>query len=136
MEKLKSLNRYQKAILLLMTCIVLIFTVLYPVTINRVGFAYKNTILIPSQKDGITTYSGKIKGKPAIFTVSEDKIVHFQYDDKLYGPYTAKESPDSVPRHNNFGGALTGVELYCGKELIFRGGILKTNGDYLLINKV
>ena len=134
MKKLKSLNRYQKTILLLMTCMVLIFTVLYPVTINRVGFSYKDTILIPSQKDGITTYSAKLKGEQAIFTVSEDKTVHFQYGDKIYGPYTAKEDPSAVPKDDVISESLTGIVLYCKDDVIFRGGASKISDFYWLVN--
>ena len=38
MERNKCLNYYQKGLLLLMTAMMLVFAVLYPVTISRVGF--------------------------------------------------------------------------------------------------
>ena len=117
-----------------MTGMILVFTPLYSVTINQVGFAYKDTILIPSQKDGITTYSGKIKGKQAIFTVSEDKTVHFQYADKIYGPYTAKEDPTAIPKDNVMSESLTGIVLYCKDDVIFRGGASKISDFYWLVN--
>ena len=82
MERIKCLNYYQKGLLLLMTAMMLVFAVLYPVTISRVGFQYKGTILVPSQENGNTVYSGKIQGKQAHFTVSEDKSVVFQYGKK------------------------------------------------------
>jgi len=136
MEKFKSLNRYQKAILLFMTGMLLVFGILYSITISRVGFSYKNTILVPNQEEGRTTYSGKIKGKQAIFTVSEDKTVHFQYANKLYGPYTAKEDPTAVPRHHNAPVShLTGIVVYHGEEAIFCGGVEKMGDQYWLVNK-
>lgn len=73
-----------------MTAMVLAFTVVYPMTIAREGFAYENGILIPTQGNDNTVYSGKIQGKQASFTVYADKTVGFQYGDKTYGPYTAK----------------------------------------------
>ena len=134
MKKIKSLGKYQKVILLFMIGMILIFTVLYSVTMKRVGFAYQNTILIPSQNGDITTYSGKIKGKQAIFTVSENKTVYFQYDDKLYGPYTVKEDPSAIPKDHVISEALTGIVLYCKDAVIFRGGVCKTGDSYWLIN--
>ena len=77
MEKIKSLNRYQKGVLIFMIAMALVFAMIYPITISQVGFEYKNTILVPSQEDGSTVYSGKIQGKQAHFTVSKDKTVVF-----------------------------------------------------------
>lgn len=135
MEKIKSLGRYQKTILLFITGMILVFTLLYSVTMKRVGFAYQNTILIPSQENGITTYSGKIKGKSAIFTISEYKTVHFEYDNKLYGPYTAKEDATAVPKDHVISEALTGIVLYCKDAVIFRGGVCKTGDSYWLVHE-
>lgn len=91
MERIKRLNRYQKSVLLFMVVMALVFAVVYSMTISRVGFKYKNTILVQSRENGSTMYSGKIKGQQAQFTVSEDKTVVFQYGDKTHAPYTAKE---------------------------------------------
>ena len=134
MERIRSLGRYQKRILLFMIAMVLLFTVLYPMTIAKKGFAYENVILIPNQENGNTVYSGKIQGKPAIFTVYADKTVVFRYGDKSYGPYTAKEDPTAIPRDYVMRGNMTGVELSQGEEIIFRGGILD-NGEYRLLCK-
>lgn len=77
MEKIKSLNRYQKGVLIFMIAMALVFAVVYLKTISQVGFEYKNKILVPSQENGSTVYSGKIRGQQAHFTVSEDKTVIF-----------------------------------------------------------
>ncbi|WP_125116709.1 hypothetical protein [Agathobaculum sp. Marseille-P7918] len=132
MERLRSLNRFQKAILILMTAIVIVFTVLYPLTISRVGFAYHDAILIPNQENGSTVYSGKIQGTEAHFTVSADKAVTFQYGDKTYGPYTAQEDPSAIPQDNELREYMTGIELFCGNEVLFRGGVLE-HSDYLTL---
>ena len=129
MEKIKCLNRYQKGSLLLITAMVLVFTVVYPMTIAREGFAYKNNILIPNQENGNAVYSGKIQGKQASFTVSADKTVVFQYGDKIYGPYTAKEDPTAIPKDEELGKYMTGVELRQGEEILFRGGVWD-QGEY------
>ena len=77
MEKIKSLNRYQKAVLIVMIAMALVFAGIYSMTISRVGFAYRGAILVPSQENGSTVYSGRVQGRQARFTVSEDKTVVF-----------------------------------------------------------
>lgn len=129
MERIKSLDRYQKGLLIIITVMVFVFTVVYPVIITSVGFEYKNTILIPNKENGNTIYSGKIQGKQVSFTVSADKSVEFKYGDKTYGPYTAKEDSTAIPKDSEMSEFMTGVELRCGDEIIFRGAVLNL-GDY------
>jgi len=135
MERIMGLNLYQKIILILMLIMVLVFAVLYPVTVSRVGYAYKDAILVPSQENGNTVYSGKLKGKQACFTVTEDKTVLFRYGDKSYGPYTAKEDPTAVPKDSDMTEYMTGVELWKADEILFRGGIRNMGDFYWLQNE-
>ena len=135
MEKIKSLNHYQKGVLIFMIAMALVFAAVYSMTISRVGFEYKDTILVPSQENGSTVYSGKIKGKQARFTVSEDKTVVFQHGDKTYGPYTAKEDPAAIPKDEEMTEYMTGVELRQGEDILFRGGILDFADSYWLYNE-
>lgn len=138
MERIKCLNCYQKGLLLLMTAMVLVFAVLYPVTISRVGFEYKDTILLPSQENGNMVYSGKIQGKQAHFTVLEDKSIIFQYGNKIYEPYTIKEDAAAIPKNEEMAEYMTGVELRQGEDILFRGGVLETGeteNSYWLYNE-
>lgn len=135
MDKVKSLNHYQQCILILMIAMALIFAVIYPVTIRRVGFEYKDTILVPSQENGSTVYSGKIRGQQAQFTVSEDGTVVFRYGDKTYGPYTAKEDPAAIPEVEDMAEYMTGVELLREETVLFRGGVLDIGDSFLLYNE-
>jgi len=128
MEKIRSLNGCQKGILVCLIAMTLVFAVIYSVTVSQVGFEYKGAILIPGQENGSTVYSGKIQGQQANFTVSEDKTVVFQYGEKTYGPYTAKEDPTAIPKDEEMAEYMTGVELRQGEEILFRGGVLDT-GD-------
>lgn len=132
MERIKNLNLYQKAILILMVAMALVFAVLYPVTISRVGYAYKDAVLIPHRENGNTVYTGKLKGEQASFTVTEDKTVIFQRGDQSYGPYTAKEDPSAVPKDSQMAKSMTGVELRSGDEIIFRGGVCDMGDFYWL----
>ena len=135
MARIKSLNLYQKCVLLFIAAMLLVFTVVYPIIISRVGFSYQNTILIPSQENDSTVYSGKIKGNPARFTVSADKTVMFQYGDKTYGPYTAREDPTAIPKDQDLAEHMTGVELLHGEEIFFRGGVLDLGENRCLYNE-
>ena len=118
-----------------MIVIVITFFVLYSMTISQVGFEYKDTIFVPSQENGSTVYSGKIKGQQARFTVSEDKTVVFQHGDKTFGPYTAKEDPTAIPKDEEMAEDMIGVELLQGDSVLFRGGVWKFGDEYWLFNE-
>ena len=134
-KRIKNLNRYQKCFLLIMLLMSLVFTILYPITISRVGYEYKNSILVPTQENNNIIYSGKIHGTQAHFTVSEDKTLAFQYGDKTYGPYTLKEDSGAIPQNKDMSEYMTGVELRCGENILFRGGVLQTADSYWLYNE-
>ena len=131
MERIRSLGRYQKGILILMAAMLLLFTALYPIVLSREGFLYRDALLIPSEEGGNTVYAGKIEGQPASFTLYDDRSVQFRYGDATYGPYTAAEAPDAL-QNLDLGDGAVGVELRCGEELVFRGGVLR-QGDGLML---
>jgi len=135
MEKIKSLNIYQKCILILMIIMPLVFTLIYYVTISKVGYEYKDAILVPSQENGSTIYSGKIQKSQARFIVGEDKSVLFQYGDITYGPYVAKEDPTAIPEDAEMKDRMTGVELRQGEETLFRGGVFESGNVMYLYNE-
>jgi len=135
MDRIRNLNRYQKGVLLLTVIMALSFTAAYFVTTARVGFAYRDAILLPEEEDGTTLYSGKIRGVPAVFRVFPDKKVEFQYGEKRYGPYTAREDPTAVPESMTPGIRVTGVELREGEKILFRGGVAKGDGFYWLYDE-
>ena len=134
MNSIKSLDRYQKAILIIMVMMSLIFAVIYPKTISKVGYRYNDTILVPTQKDGNTLYSGKIREKQACFTVSDHSVV-FQYGDKTYGPYTVNVDPTAIPKENGISGYMVGIEIHDGDSVYFRGGVMDLGDSYWLSSK-
>ena len=135
MERIKNLDRYQKGILLIMLVMALVFAVIYPVIISRVGFEYKDKIFVPSQENGNTVYSAKLYGQQARFTVSADKNVVFQYGDTTYGPYTVKEDPTAIPKYEENAKYMTGVEIRQVGRIMFRGGAMKMRDSYWLYNE-
>ena len=90
MARIKSLGLFQKVVLAVVLAMAVVFTVVYAVTTARVGFSYKDAILVPAQEGGATVYTGKVQGKNARITVDPDEGVTFQYDDKTFGPYTVQ----------------------------------------------
>lgn len=124
MQRIKTLNNYQKVMLILTSMMIIGFTIAYSITASRLGFKYKNVILMPYQENNKMIYSGMINEKQAIFTVYQDKTVEFQYGEEIFGPYTAKEDPTAIPKEITGKEALKGIELFKGDEVIFRGGFL------------
>lgn len=109
-------------------CLAVLFTILYPITIARVGFAYQGTILVPAQQGETTVYSGSLLGYPASFTVQESeegKTAEFLWGDTLYGPYTLTLAPEAVPEDMDPFGNMQGIEVRCGEEILFRGGMME-----------
>ena len=134
MQRIKNLNGYQKGLLLLLLAMVLVFAVVYHMTIARVGVLYQNAIFVPAEENGVTVYSGKLRGKQAEFTVSADKTVSFRCDGQTYGPYTVKEDPTARPEDEFGREGMTGVESRDGEELLFRGGFWQSDGSFWLRN--
>lgn len=127
--RIRALGKYQKAVLAAAVLLVLVFSVLYPVTMGREGYLYRGALLTPGQEEGGTVYTGMVNGVQARFTVTPDRTVNFQYGEATYGPYTAVEDPGAIPESADMSG-LTGVELRKGEEVIFRGGVVR-QGDTL-----
>ena len=98
MSKGSKLTIYQKVILAMLLVMVLVFSVLYWVTLHREGFRYLDMILVPSEEDGKTVYSGRHHGVvPISFRVAADGTVVFQYGEETFGPYTLQEDPSAIP---------------------------------------
>ena len=135
MEKIKSLNSYQKIILMFMIAMALIFAVIYPKAISRVGYRYNDAILVPTQENGNTVYSGKFQGEQAKFIVSDDNTVVFNYGTKSYGQYTLKEDPTAIPKDKELKEQMIGIEISNGDKILFRGGVLDFGDNYYLYNE-
>lgn len=132
--RIRALGKYQKAVLAVAVLLVLVFSVLYPVTMGREGYLYRGALLTPGQEEGGTVYTGTVNGEQARFTVAPDKAVTFQYGETVYGPYTAVEDPGAIPESVDMSG-LTGVELRKGEEVIFRGGVVRQGNTLWLYHE-
>lgn len=135
MQRIKNLNGYQKGLLLLMLAMALVFAVVYHVNVSRVGVLYQDAIFVPEEENGVTVYSGKVRGERAQITVSEGRSVVFRCGDKTYGPYTVKEDAAALPELEIGHEGMTGVEIREGEQILFRGGFWQTGEDYWLCNE-
>lgn len=114
MKRFRRLSGYQKGLLLLMAATVIVFAVLYPVTMSRSGYLWRNTILEYSGTEpGARVYSGRYRGETACFTV-RGGAVEFQYGDQSYGPYTVRADPAAD------NGSMKGIAIYCGDVCVYR----------------
>ena len=135
MKRIKSLNRYQKMILIFISAITLLFSIIYYITVNRAGFEYYGSILVPRHENGSVIYEGTIDGVKACFTVSPDKIVTFKYSDKTWGPYIVREDDAAAPKNIELKRSLKGIEISCKDVIIFRGGMLDNGGNIWLYDQ-
>lgn len=135
MKKIRSLNNYQKSILIFMLVMSMIFAVIYSWTLSRVGYRYMDAILVPAEENENIVYSGKIKGKQAEFTVSDQNTVVFKYGDKTYGPYTIREDEAAIPQDNEMSSSMTGIEVREKDDIMFRGGVVDLGDFYWLYNE-
>lgn len=132
MERIKALDRYQKGILIVLAAMMVVFTTVYAVVSSRAGYLYLDEILLPREENGNTVYAGTIEGKDSRFVVTPDKEVTFYHGSKVFGPYTATEDPTARPEDEPY---LTGVEIRCGDEVFFRGGVYRSSDGLVLFEE-
>lgn len=120
MDRIRTLNRYQKAILLILAAMTLVFGIIYIHATSQQGYAYQGKILLPTYESGNTVYTGDV----CSFTVTADKTVTFRHLSDIYGPYTAKEDASAIPAEYAERANCTGIVLYQDGKEIFRGAAL------------
>lgn len=136
MQRIRDLDRYQKAVILIVAFLAVLFAVIYANTISKTGFLYKDEILIPSTQDGNTVYTGTVSGGECIITVTPDKTVTMRCGSSIYGPYTAKEDPSAIPAEYSGAENCIGIELRENQKLLFRGAVLtRQQNGFRLINE-
>lgn len=121
-QRIRNLEGYQKAILLAMAAMVLVFSAVYLLTVRRVGYLYQGAILVPTQEDGATVYTGSIRNTAAQFRVTGNQVT-FRYGGTQYGPYTMESDPTAVPSQQDAEEGFVGIEIRDKGKLLFRGGV-------------
>ena len=104
--RLFRLNWFQKAVLIFVTAMCLVFTITYIVVLSKEGFLCKNTIFTLSEVNNEKIYFGKLDGKPDVFTVRGNTAV-FTCGDETYGPYVFREDPSAIPEEHGWSELMT-----------------------------
>lgn len=128
MKTFRELDVYPRILLIVMLVMLLVFSVAYSLTISRVGFQYRGTVLVPEVQEDQTIYSGTVDEQKAVFTVMSDGKITYQWGDTTYGPYTLREDPTALPQNMPMGFQRKGVELSQGNQILLRGGFLEDMG--------
>lgn len=124
-EKQNALPPLRRGMAVAAVGLILLFSILYPLARLRPGLEYGDDLLYSAGSDGVSTvYSGRVDGAWAVLTVSADGAITYQWDGTEYGPYTTRLDPAAAPE-GELSPFLTGVELFRGDEMIFRGGWLE-----------
>ena len=117
----------EKALLLALPGMTVLFLALYLILSRMPGVEYCGALLLRHTEGETVTYSGKARGQRVEFQVSEDGAVTYLVDGRARGPYTVV--PDQSAAPDDF---LTGGEVRLGEEVLFRGGwLLQEDFPYL-----
>lgn len=132
-QKWIELTWPQRVVILVQAFLVLLFLILY-LTVGRQQIMKYHDGYLRCRTDGeVTTYSGKIDGEKAVFTVSPGPVVEYQLGDTRYGPYTivfdstAVPSGENLPWNTTSAANLVGVEVWSGETRLFRGAYHDVN---------
>ena len=137
MKRIKDLDIFQQGLLAAMAVMVLVFSVLYPIALCRKGIKFRNALLVRHAKNGTTVYSGRVNDQDTSFTVSPDGTIFYRHGSAEYGPYTVREDPTAIPKDDalSTGIEATGIEVFLGDEVIFRGGASTIHGFLMLTDE-
>ena len=124
MERFRKLSYFQKLLLIVLAVMVLGFGVLYVTVVRREGYVFEDGLLLRSEENGDTLWSGAAGGRNTVFTVHPDKTVEYRRGDSVYALYAVREDPTAVPKDHELSTSMTGIEVYRGETRIFRGGLL------------
>ena len=133
MQRFRDLDRYPKFLLIALVVMAVVFSAVYGITASRVGYLYRDTILVPRQVDGATLYEGRLDDADCIFTVTADTVT--LVCGKTYGPYTIHEDPTAVPADDPLAPHMTGIVIKEGERTFFRGGMMDSGEDLYLFHE-
>lgn len=126
-EYLNNLGIGRKIIILLNLFMIVLFIILYSTFGKQKVIRYEDHYLRHKAVGDVITYSGKVNGEKFVITVEGDDTVSIQSGDTTFGPYTIVYDDTAVPdeekvsMHIGDTSDMIGVEVFDGKESIFRG---------------
>lgn len=138
-QKWLDLNLGQKVLFCIQLFLIVLFIILYSTVGRQQVINYRNTTLHCRTDGSVTTYSGKLDGKAAMFTVSENTVL-YQIGDTAYGPYTivfdstAIPSEEKKPVNLTSTKGLIGVEVRKNDLQLFRGAYRSSGSMFYLVD--
>ena len=139
-QKWLDLTWPQRVMILIQAFLILLFLILYCTVGRQQVITYQDEYLRCRTAGGVTTYSGRIDGQKAVFTVSPGPVVEYRRGDTLYGPYTVVFDPTAVldeedkPFNLTSTKSLVGVEVWEGETRLFRGAYQNTGSTFYLVD--
>ncbi len=140
-QKWLELTWPQRVVIFIQAFLILLFLILYCTVGRQQVITHDGEYLRRRASGEVTTYSGKIDGQKAVFTVSPGPVVEYAWGDAQYGPYTIVFDPTAVPDEENTLlnptsiGSLVGVEVWEDETLLFRGGYLPGSHAFPLFDE-
>lgn len=134
-QKWLGLTGPQRVMIFIQAFLILLFLILTCTVGRQQVITYSGAYLRCRANGEVTTYSGKIDGQKALFTVSPGPVVEYRRGDTLYGPYTIVLDPTAVSDSSVFAGQEIGVEVWEENTMLFRGGYLPGNRAYPLFDE-
>lgn len=122
----KNLPHAQRIMVCVQAFLILLFLILYCVIGTQKVIKYDGGYLRCRTDGEKTVYSGEINGQEIIAVVGRDSV-EYRVDNAVYGPYTVVHDPSAVPDKENLpfnttdSRFLTGVEVWEGETLLYRG---------------
>lgn len=138
-QKWLDLSTGQKVIFCIQIFLIVLFLILYSTVGKQLVTNHQGATLRCRTDGTVTTYSGKLDDKTAVFTVSEN-IVTYQIGDTAYGPYTivldqtAVLSEEDKPLNLISTKGLVGVEVWKGDLRLFRGSYHNSSSTFYLVD--
>lgn len=127
-QKWLGLTWPQRVMIFLQAFLIVLFLILTSTIGRQQVISYRGEHLRRSIDGAIITYSGRIDGERAVFTVSPGPVVEYRRGDDRYGPYTIRFDPTAVSDNSPSHQWQVGVEVWEGETRLFRGSYQSING--------
>lgn len=139
-QKWLELTWPQRVVIFIQAFLILLFLILYCTLGRQQVITHDGEYLRRRASGEVTTYSGKIDGQKAVFTVSPGPVVEYAWGGAQYGPYTIVFDPTAVPDEENTLlsptsiRSLMGVEVWEDETLLFRGAYQNSGSTFYLVD--
>ena len=115
MKRFKELAAYNKIVIIISMIMILIFSILYVLTLSKEGIYHGDVFFRKENVDGKICYVGVIEAKDISFILEDDHTISYMIDDIDHGTYTIDKDIKVDPLD---------VTLKKDGEVIFKGDVI------------